>query len=277
MKWMCLPEKYSGENSKFIILPIKYEKDLTYGDGASLGSQEIIKASQHMEYYDEQFDSEPFLDGICVEESLELNHKNPEEMVAKISEVVKKNKDKFVLGLGGDHAITIGMIEGYEEGFSVIVLDAHSDFRDSWKHPLNHACVSKQISKKHDVLVVGVRSQDVDERKYIDKSDNVEVIYGWEYNLDQVKALLLKLKEKVYVSIDVDIFDPSFIRNTGTPEPGGLSWKEVIEMLKEIFNSKEVIGCDIVEFAPKYNFEAEAYSLARLVYKIFALKNKSNE
>jgi agmatinase len=275
MKWMCLPDEYSGENSKFVIIPVSYEKDLTYGEGASKGCLEIIKASQHLEYYEEQFDAEPFIEGIRIDDVLELNNATPEEMICAVSNNIAQLNNKFVLGLGGDHAITIGMIKGLEEiesDFSVIVLDAHSDFRDSWKHKYNHACVSKNVSKKHDVVVIGVRSQDIDEKKQIDECDNVNVVYAWEFHLDKVKHLLPKLKDKVYISIDVDVFDPSFIRNTGTPEPGGLGWYDVLNVLKEIFEAKEVMGCDVVEFAPRFNFEAEAYSLARLVYKILALK-----
>jgi agmatinase len=271
MKWMCLPDEYCTLESKFVILPISYEKNLTYGQGASKGSFEIIKASKNLEYYDEQFDCEPFIDGIRVEDTLELNEKTSDEMVDIISDKVKSLNDNFLVAIGGDHAVTIGIVEGYGD-CSVIILDAHSDFRDSWKEKNNHACVTKRISTGRDVLVVGVRSQDVDERKQISESENVNVIYSWEFDMDKFESKLSKLKDKVYLSIDVDVFDPSFIRNTGTPEPGGLRWEVVIKMFEKIFKHKTVIGCDVVEFAPNDNFEMEAYSLARLIYKILALK-----
>src|SRR3989338_1704285 len=160
MIWMNLPERYRTDNAKFVILPIQYEKALTYGKGSSKGSVEIINASEHLEYYDNQFDCEPFEQGIRVLEPLSLNEMEPEEMVKIVSEAVKKiPTEKFLVGLGGDHAVTIGIVNGleqiYSNDFSVIQFDAHADFRDSWNgSSLNHACVTKQISKKHSLLLV---------------------------------------------------------------------------------------------------------------------------
>jgi agmatinase len=272
MKWMNLPDEYCNDNSKFLILPIEYEGTLTYGKGASKGPEEIIKASQHLDYYEDQFENEPFVKGIKLLDA--IKPKNEEEMLQKTSETVEKHKDKFIIGLGGDHSVTIGIINGLEKDndFSVIVLDAHNDFSDSWNNSKNnHACVSKRISNKHDLAIIGVRSQDIEEHKEIKNSDNIHQISAYDLTLEKIKEILPKLKERVYISIDVDVFDPSFIRNTGTPEPGGLDWNIIIDILKLIFKEKEVIGADIVEFAPKENFRAEAYSLARLAYKIMSL------
>ncbi len=274
MTWMRLPEEYSGKESGFVILPVKYEKDLTYGGGTKRGPEEIIKASEHLEYYDEQYDAEAFIEGIFTMDP--VSGKNAEEMIDNIKAVYPKNK--FVIGLGGDHACTIGFVRAIEEEhqeFSVLLLDAHSDFRDSWNNsPLNHACISKEISKKHDIGIIGVRSQDIDEAIMIKKNPGVHMIKAYDFNEEKLKGLLSTLKKKVYVSIDVDVFDPSFIRNTGTPEPGGLTWNEVIKILEETFKQKEVIGADIVEFSPEENYRAEAYSLAKLAYKIMAMKKR---
>tara|TARA_Y100000310_G_scaffold177051_1_gene177152 strand:- start:6392 stop:7255 length:864 start_codon:yes stop_codon:yes gene_type:complete len=279
MNWMNLPKEYAGESSKFVVFPIEYESAMTYGDGASFGSHEIIKASKHLEYYDEQFGIEPFVKGIHLLEPMNLANIKPEDMVKHVSERVGKvGRDKFIVTLGGDHAVTIGVVKGLEkihDDFSIVMLDAHSDFRDSWNNSeLNHACVAKQISKQHDVGIIGVRSQDVDESKSVESSKNVHIIKAYDFNMDNLKETLGKLKKNVFISIDVDVFDLSFIRNTGTPEPGGFQWDRVIEILKEIFNQKKVIGADITEFAPKgleENFRAEAYSLAKLAYKIMSL------
>lgn len=271
--WMNLPEQY--QNGKFVILPISYEKDLTYGTGTSNGPKEIIEASKHLEYYDEEFDNEPFEKGIKLLPILELD--TPEEMITTVSNKVQENKNKFIIGLGGDHAVTIGLTKNLDEDTSVIIFDAHADFRDSWNNStLNHACTAKQISKKHDLALIGVRSMDVDEKNQIENNENVHLIKAHQFSLENIKQILPKLKNKIYISIDVDVFDPSFIRNTGTPEPGGLTWQQVINSLKFIFQNKEVVGADIVEFAPKYNFQAEAYSLAKLVYKIMSMKEKYN-
>ena len=278
MIWMNLPQEYRTNTSRFVILPIEYEKALTYGIGASKGSAEIIKASAHLEYYDDQFDVEAFEQGIQVLEPLQLSEVEPEEMVKTVSEVVLAQKGKFLMGLGGDHAVTIGIIKGLEKihpDFSVIQFDAHADFRDSWNgSALNHACVAKQISKTHSLLLLGVRSIDIDEKKQLEESKQVHLISRYNFSVEKIRDILPYLKPKVFITIDVDVFDPSFIRNTGTPEPGGLSWDQVLDALHLIFQEKEVIGADIVEFAPHSNFDAEAYSLAKLVYKIMSLNVK---
>lgn len=269
MNWMNLPEKY--RKGKFVVLPIAYENNPTYGFGASKGPAEIIKASQHLEYYDLEGNNEPFAAGIEIGE-VDVKGVSPEMMIEKVADKVSSLKEKFVIGLGGDHAVTIGMVKGLEElqdDFSVIVLDAHADFFNSWNgSQYNHRCVSQRVSTNHDLAIIGVRAMDIDEKKIIDNNEKVNVVYARDFSLEKVKELLPKLKKKVYLSIDVDVFDPSFIRNTGTPEPEGLSWREVLDILEVVFKEKEVIGCDIVEFAPEENFRAEAYSLAKLVYVI---------
>src|SRR3989344_3469788 len=273
MTWMNLPSEYSTKESKFIILPIEYENNPTYGHGALKGPKEIIEASKHLEYYDEQLDNEPFLEGIHL-----LNpiiNSNLEEMIQQVSSIISEHKNKFIIGLGGDHAVTLGMVKGIEQinkEFSIIVLDAHADFRDSWKNSqYNHACVSKQLSKKHDLAIIGVRAMDIDEKKQIEESENIHLITMHNYSSEKLKQALPKLNSKIYLSIDVDVFDPSFVRNTGTPEPGGFNWKEVIDILTIIFKEKEVIGADIVEFAPNENYRSEAYSLAKLAHKLMSL------
>ena len=274
MRFMNLPDEYSGKGSEVYILPISYEKDVTYGGGAGNGPSEILKASQHLEYYDEELDVEAFEKGIYVLDELRLSEKNPEEATEKIKERIIENKNKFIISLGGDHSVSIGIVKALEENedFSVLVLDAHSDLRESWNNSkLNHACVSKRFLEKHKVGIIGVRSQDISEKEIVDNNEDVTVVYAHEFSEEKVDELLEKLGDKIYVSIDADVFDPSFIRNTGTPEPGGLSWKEVMMVLKKAFK-KQVIGADIVEFAPKENYRAEAYALAKLVYKICGLR-----
>ena len=272
MNWMNLPEKYTTNDSKFIILPVPYEKDLTYGIGASDGPKAIIEASKQLEYYDDQFYCEPFEDGIQLLQP--TTGETPEEMIENVSRVVKEHKDKFIIGIGGDHAITLGLTKHLDENVSIIQFDAHADFRDSWNSSsLNHACVARQLSKKHSILQIGIRSMDIDEKRLLDETENINTISTYDYSLEKIKDNLKKLKSKVYITIDVDVFDPSFVKNTGTPEPGGLTWDDIINTLQIIFKEKEVVGTDVVEFAPKCNYEAEAYALAKLIYKIMSLKS----
>jgi len=274
MKWMNLPDEYSTENSYFAVFPISFEGNVTYERGASRGAEEIIKASIHLEYYDEQFDNEPFENGIRLATGIKAE--DEEEMIAKIQQYFPRNE--FVVGLGGDHSVTIGCVKFLEEkekDFSVIILDAHTDFMDSWNNSqLNHRCVGKRLHPNHEILSIGVRSMDIDEKEIISEYDDVNVIKAYEFNEKRLRKELKKLQGKVYISIDVDVFDPAFIRNTGTPEPGGFSWDHIIGILQVIFQEKEVIGGDIVEFAPQENFRAEAFSLAKLAYKMMGLKAK---
>ena len=273
---MNLPQEFASVNSKYYILPIEYEGNLTGKKGASKGSSEIIKSSYQLEYYDEQFNQEPYKKGIYLLPS--LTGITPEEITKKISDEVSKHK-KFLISLGGDHSVSIGIVKGLEkihDSFSVIVFDAHPDLFYSWNNStLNHRCTSFHISSKHPTSLIGIRSMDKDELDVV-KNNNVNIIYSHENIKQKLLEILPSLKNKVYISIDVDSFDPSFIRNTGTPEPGGFFWKEFIELLEIIFKNKEIIGADIVEFSPNNNFESESYSLSKLIYKIMALKENFN-
>ncbi len=277
MKFMNLPEEYRKEDSLFQILPIEYEGNVTYGKGASKGPLEILKASKQLEYYDEQFDKEPFEKGIHTLNTLNLKEAEPEEAIKTIEKEAEKYNNKFLLSLGGDHSVTIGTVKGLEknEDFDVIILDSHTDFFHSWNNSqFNHRCTAQRLVEKHKILEIGIRSMDIDEKELIENNENINIIKSYDYNEEKLKQELKKLKNKVYISIDVDVFDPSFIRNTGTPEPGGFFWNDIINMLKIISEEKEIIASDIVEFAPTTNFKAEAFSLAKLCYKLIALKLK---
>lgn len=273
MNFLNLPEEYCKDESYFCVYGILFEGNVTYGQGSKKGPHEIIKASKQLEYYDEQFDSEAFQKGIVYKEI--KSFKDDKDMISKVIKNFPKNE--FIVSLGGDHSVTLGCVGALEndELFDVIIFDAHSDLRDSWNDSIyNHACVSKRLSKKHNLLICGVRSQDIDEVR--EKPKNVEIIKSYDMDMEIFKEKLSTLSDKIYISIDVDVFDPSFIRNTGTPEPGGFFWENLIDYLKIIFKTKNVLSCDVVEFAPNENYRAESYSLAKLCYKLINLKDKFN-
>ena len=277
MNFMNLPKEYSGNKSKYCILPIEYEGKLTAGKGVKSGSIEIIKESYRLEYYDEQFDNEAFSSGIQLLKPLKFTKKNSDTIVMKkIADEVSKHKDKFMVSIGGDHSVTIGILKGFEKiypdnNFSVVSFDAHADLFDSWNgSKFNHRCVSKYASYNHDVAIFGLRSLDYEEMQTIRSSQNIHAVF--DYDRESRFDVLSKIKHNVYVTIDVDCFDPSFIRATGTPEPGGYSWSSMIKNLKVIFDTKNVIGIDIVEYSPTKDSTAESYSLAKLIYKIISMK-----
>jgi agmatinase len=270
-------------------LPLLYNGKVTVGDGAFRGPKEIIKASYELEYFDCDLKIEPYLNGIHTLKEINFL-KNKEDFFKvseKISDAVFKNISffKFPIILGSDHSTTFPVISAFEKiekDFGIIVLDAHSDLREEWgKDTWHHACVSRYISKNHKTLIAGVRSQDFYENDFLKTKDgkNVSVIYAdnLHKSLNDFKKQLKKLPKKIFLSIDVDFFDPSIIKNTNTPEPGGFNWNQTMEILNLIFKEKEIIGADIVEFSPKgddWNFSSESYFLAKLVYKIIAYKFK---
>ena len=271
-KFMNLPDKYAGESSEFLVINIPWEKNVTYGKGASKGPEEIIKASHQLEYFDIDYEKEIFEKGIRV---IDIKPKVFEDIKAQLSKI--NFVEKFPVFIGGDHSVTIPIVESINEDFDVIVFDAHADFFYSWNGSQNnHRCVNRRIIDNHNILVIGLRSCDIEEFNQINKDKRINYIKANEFSINTFKEELAKLKKKVYISIDVDVFDPSFIRNTGTPEPGGLTWNQVIKVLETIFSGKNVLSSDIVEFSPNHDFDAEAYSLAKLTHKLFILKSHKN-
>jgi agmatinase len=287
--FLSLPEEYRTEKSAFRIIPIQYEGSVSWMKGAAKGASAIIRASSNMEYYDEQFKTEPFLSGIKTENALSIKNMKEDAAVKKISEHASLffKKGIFPVFLGGDHSVTSGIVSALEKKensskFSYIVFDAHSDLRESWNGSrFNHACTTKRICEQHNCLIVGLRSQDIDEHEFAEKEKKIRVISALGYSIKALEKEISKLKEDdVYLSIDADVFDPSFIRSTGTPEPGGLYWNDVIAALEMIFEKKNVLGMDIVEFSPagsERNYNCEAFSLAKLCYKAMAMKEESDE
>ncbi len=282
---MNLPKGFRNKKkSKICILPLIYNGKVTVGKGAFKGPKNIIKASKELEYFDCETNKESYLHGIYT--CKEYNFlKNKEKDYFKISQdILDKIKDDilyfdFPIILGSDHSTTFPVILAFEKkykDFGIIVLDAHSDLREPWgKETWYHACVSRYISKNHKTLIVGVRSQDFYEKEYLKTKDgkNISIVYAKDLykSLSSFKNNLKKLPKNIFLSIDVDFFDPSVVRNTNTPEPGGFTWNQTIDILKIIFKEKNVIGTDIVEFAPKgpdWNHSFESYMLSKLVYEL---------
>jgi agmatinase len=286
MKFMNLPEEYSSKKSKTIILPITFKSKTTRETFSDKGPLKIIEASYELEYYDEEIDVEPYEKGIFQEEILEIletDYLTQEQKIIK--KILEIEENKFLVVLGADHSTTISVVKALEQknnDLGVIIFDAHTDLRDSGVDECGlHACVSSEISKKHKTLVCGVRSMDVYDKEQL-KNKNIDIIKTKELFEDKdwylkkskiLKKKLKKLPQKVYISIDVDVFDCSFIRNTGTPEPGGLFFEQLKNLLKLVFKEKDVIGVDIVEYSPNKESFSESYSLAKLVYKIIAYKH----
>ncbi|MDP2422816.1 MAG: agmatinase [Bacteroidales bacterium] len=277
MNFGDLPEKYcSPESSKVVILPVPYDETSTWIKGADKGPEAIIEASANMEVYDIDTDSEAYLMGIYTAEPVTENS-SPEAMVKAVRDRVKQylKKNKFVVTLGGEHTIAIGSIQAHAahyEDLTVVQIDAHADLRDEYMGSKNnHACVMARIKEIAPIIQIGIRSMSVEETENI-KAGSIyyahEIMDGkiWMYEM------LSQLGKNVYITFDLDAFDPSIMPSTGTPEPGGLLWYQTIEMVQRIFEKSNVVGFDVNELCPNHYNKAPDFLAARLIYKMLAFK-----
>lgn len=262
------------KSAKIIVFPVPYDYTATWQKGADLGAEAIIEASAHVELYDIETDTEVHLQGIHTFQLLHLP-RSPEDMIR----VIKQNfssfvKDgKFPVMLGGNHSITPGAVQGMKEFFpdlNVLQLDAHADLRESYNGSrFNHACVMQRVKEVCPAVQVGVRSMD---REESGRLDIARVFLARDIPLrdDWVDKVVDLLSFHVYVTIDLDVFDPSVMPSTGTPEPGGLDWYQVIGLLRKVAEKRHVVGFDVVELMPnKYN-KAPDFMAAKLVYKFLS-------
>ena len=277
IKFADLPSEYSDLNkSEIVILPVPYDGTSTWQKGADRGPDALIDASANMELYDIETDSEVYLKGIYTADPVDVDM-SPEEMVESVEKSVRKflDQDKFVVLVGGEHSVTTGSVRAHLDkykDFTVLQLDAHSDLRYEYEGTkYNHACVMSRVSEICPIVQVGIRSTDISEQKALRKSNVffAEDIYN---KTDWVEKVLSLISDKVYITIDLDVFDPSIMPSTGTPEPGGLLWYNVLMLMKAVFDDKEVVGFDVVELCPNPNNKAPDFLAAKLIYKLLSYK-----
>ncbi|MCX8205849.1 MAG: agmatinase [Candidatus Micrarchaeota archaeon] len=274
-----LPKEYSSPAaSKVAVLPIPFDGTSTWGKGADKGPAAIIEASRHMELYDIETDSEAFTVGISTEKPVKARtvDKMVEEGYLRARRLL--NDGKFVVCLGGEHSISIGPIRAHAEHYgdiSILHLDAHSDRRTVYEgSKYNHACVIARAGEYcKNIVSVGIRSMDSSEVQYIDRrkvffAHEIHGSTGW------VQQAIRELNGRVYITIDLDVFDPGIMPSTGTPEPGGLGWYDVIGLLREVAKQKEIVGLDVVELAPNKHNAAPDFLAAKLVYSLLSYKGK---
>jgi len=182
---------------------------------------------------------------------------------------------KFVTLLGGEHSVSIGSIRAFARKYNdltVLQLDAHSDLRPEYEgSKCNHACAMHEASYKTNLVQVGIRSMDVSEVEFL-RPENLFTSYDIRKNKYWKEDVTNVLSENVYITIDLDAFDPSIMPSTGTPEPGGLLWNETLDLLKMVFRNANVVGFDIVELAPKEGIHAPDFMAAKLYYKLLSYK-----
>lgn len=269
------PEFTDYQKAGIVILPIPFDETSTWGKGADKGPEAIIEASRNMELYDIETKSEVFTNGIFTAEP--IKSKKSDEMAAEAYGAVKKyiNDGKFVVSLGGEHSISYGPIKAYAEKYnnlSVLHLDAHSDRRPEYGGTkYSHASIIARAGEMvNNVVSVGIRSLDASELPALKKN---KIFFAEDIirKDNWLKKIVKELSNDVYITIDLDVFDPSIVPSTGTPEPGGLDWYAILKLIKKIIKEKNVVGADVVELAPTAE-KSSNFLAAKLIYKILSYK-----
>ena len=271
------------DTSKVVILPVPFERTVSFGRGTSRGPYSIIYASRCLELYDDELGWEPSTVGIHTLPELECGSVDPADNVSAVGNACSQllQSNKFVITLGGEHSITPGAVKGHKaqfDNFSLLNLDAHCDLRNSYEEtPFNHACAMRRVLDEGcPVVEVGIRSYSKEEAEFIKGNKKVKVFHAREIaerkNREWMDDVTSNLLPRVYISVDVDVFDPSIVPGTGTPEPGGLGWYEVIHLIKKVFKNRDVIGFDIMELSPILGITGPEVLAARLAYKAIGYK-----
>lgn len=272
-----IPSEYASlDKSKIVLIPVPYDGTSTWGKGADKGPEAFLEASENMELYDIETDTEVYKQGIHLTEAVTENT-SPEAMVDAVYAFTKKQikKNKFVTLFGGEHSISIGAIRAFNESFdniTVLQIDAHADLRSSYGGTkYNHACAMYEANQNTNLVQVGIRSMDISEKDFM-VEENVFFAHDMATDDYWIDNVIDQLGNNVYITFDLDAFDPSILSATGTPEPGGLFWYETLNFLKQVFVEKNVIGFDIVELCPNKYSRASDFVAAKLYYKMLSYK-----
>lgn len=271
-----IPEKYANlETAKIVLIPVPYDGTSTWQKGADKGPEAFLHASENMELYDIETGTEVYRHGVYLVEPV-TEKTSPESMVDAVHQETKKyiEKGKFVTIFGGEHSISIGTIRAFKDSFdnlTVLHIDAHADLRKEYEgSTCNHACAVYEASQTTNLIQVGIRSMDVSEMEVMDTS---KVYFAHDIQgKPWMEKALNQITGNVFITVDLDAFDPSIMPSTGTPEPGGLQWYETLDFLKKVFKQKNVVGFDIVELCPNKDEKSSDFLAAKLYYKMLTYK-----
>ena len=270
-----IPEENATlENSKVMLVTVPYDGTSTWGKGADKGPELFLDASENMELYDIETATEPYLEGVYLAGEV-TEDSSPEAMTEAVYQKTKEmlQHDKLFTLFGGEHSVSIGSIRAIGEKYenlTVLQLDAHTDLRPEFHGSTsNHACAVFEANQKHNLVQVGIRSCDVEEMQYVPKG---QCFWAHEIaeNPNWIEDVLSKVSGNVYITIDLDAFDPSIAPSTGTPEPGGLAWYPTLKLLRKVFEKCNVVGFDIVELMDSPMAKPTAFLAAKLYYKMLA-------
>jgi agmatinase len=285
--FLGLDEEHSRfEAARAVILPVPYEATTSFGGGTGGGPAAIIEASRYIELYDQELDSEPYEVGIATLSSLTLTGAGPQQALQELREaydrILAAGPDKFVMMLGGEHSVSSAPILAWadrldREGrrLTVLQVDAHTDLRPEYEgSPYSHASVMARVQDRVDIVAVGIRAVTADEMRVVRGSDSIHVFLADDIHTGDawMNDVIERLGDDVYITFDVDGFDPTLVPSTGTPEPGGLQWYPVMQLLRRVFTERTVHGVDIVELAPLPGLSAPDFLVAKLAYKMIGYK-----
>ena len=277
-----IPEENATlENSKVMLVIVPYDGTSTWGKGADKGPELFLDASENMELYDIETATEPYLEGVYLAGEV-TEDSSPEAMTEAVYQKTKEilQHDKLFTLFGGEHSVSIGSIRAVGEKYenlTVLQLDAHTDLRPEFHGSTsNHACAVFEANQKHNLVQVGIRSCDVEEMQYVPKG---QCFWAHEIaeNPNWIEDVLSKVSGNVYITIDLDAFDPSIAPSTGTPEPGGLAWYPTLKLLRKVFEKCNVVGFDIVELMDSPMAKPTAFLAAKLYYKMLAYYHLSKK
>ena len=277
-----IPEENATlENSKVMLVTVPYDGTSTWGKGADKGPELFLDASENMELYDIETATEPYLEGVYLAGEV-TEDSSPEAMTEAVYQKTKEmlQHDKLFTLFGGEHSVSIGSIRAVGEKYenlTVLQLDAHTDLRPEFHGSTsNHACAVFEANQKHNLVQVGIRSCDVEEMQYVPKG---QCFWAHEIaeNPNWIEDVLSKVSGNVYITIDLDAFDPSIAASTGTPEPGGLAWYPTLKLLRKVFEKCNVVGFDIVELMDSPMAKPTAFLAAKLYYKMLAYYHLSKK
>jgi agmatinase len=275
--FLGLPEEHCGfEDAGVVILPVPYEATVSYMGGTRFGPRGLIHASRFVELFDHELDAEPYTIGVHTLPELLLTGAGPDQAMRELRQAFDAllPAGKFVIMLGGEHSLSGPPVLAHADRLgrrklSVLQLDAHADLRSEYEGtPHSHACAMHTVHELVKLVQVGIRSLTAEERA-LQRHRHMTVVFGHELEDPGWEDRVLEaLGRDVYVTIDVDYFDPALMPATGTPEPGGGTWHPTIRLLDRVFRERRVVGADVVELAPLPGMVAPDFLAAKLVYKL---------
>ena len=279
-----LPKRYTTwEHSGAVVYSAPFGRTVTYQTGTERGPEAILRASANLEWYDIELGTEPYRHGICTLPAPEpLAMASSSVMVTWVGAKARRilEAGKFPVLLGGEHSVSIGAVRAAAKrhpDLTVLSFDAHTDLRDRFNgSPLNHACVMRRVLAVATPVLVGIRSTHLEANRTILKR-NIAMFPAQEVLFDKsfTRRLLRALGPTVYISIDLDVLDPGLVPATGTPEPGGIGWYDLLGLLRLVFEHRTVVAADVVELRPLEGNAAPDYLAAKLVYKLIGYKYHS--